>query len=161
SVPAWNPLYVQSRNRLSVAMTVLVFVKHYLPGYKSGGPIRSLANLVEHLGDELHFVILTRDRDSGDTTGYPGVVPGSRCRIGKADVIYLQPAALRWRALAATIRSIRADVLYLNSFFAREFSMLPVLLRRLRLIPYTPIVLAPRGELSQGALGIRATRKRA
>jgi glycosyltransferase involved in cell wall biosynthesis len=142
-------------------VTVLVFVKHYLPGYKSGGPIRSVANLIEHLGDEMEFVVVTRDRDSGDHGPYAGIIPGVRHAVGKAQVLYVAPPALRLRTLRQLVRDLRPDVLYVNSFFARTFGMLPVLLRRCGQLPRTPMILAPRGEFSPGALEINPGRKRA
>src|SRR5262245_43774445 len=102
-------------------MTVLVLVKYYLPGYKSGGPLRSVASIVDHLGDEITFVVLTWDRDSGDTHAYPGIRSGDRRRVGKADVIYVAPAELAARRMSQIIGSVRPDVLYINSFFSREF----------------------------------------
>lgn len=54
-------------------LRVLVCVPHYLPGMKAGGPIRSLGHLVEHLGEEFEFSLLTADRDLGDTRPYPNV----------------------------------------------------------------------------------------
>ena len=142
-------------------MTVLTFVKHYLPGYKSGGPVRSLANLVGWLGEEFRFVVLAWDRDSLDERPYPGIEPGKAYRLGKADVIYLHKAQPHFLDLARVIRRIEPDVLYLNSFFCWQFSLVPLLLRRLRLIPQLPVILAPRGEFSPGALGLKTGRKRA
>ncbi|HVO27023.1 MAG TPA: glycosyltransferase family 4 protein [Candidatus Margulisiibacteriota bacterium] len=140
--------------------TVLTLVPYYLPGHKSGGPVRSLANLVEQLAGDVHFIVVTSDRDCGDTQPYPGIVHGARHRVGKAEVIYLDPATVVV-SIARAIRATRADILYLNSFFSPAFSILPVLLRRLGLIRSIPIVLAPRGEFSPGALGIKPFRKRA
>jgi glycosyltransferase involved in cell wall biosynthesis len=142
-------------------MTILVFVSYYLPGYRSGGPARSIANLVAHLGQELHFVVVTSDRDAGDRVPYAGIAPGDRRRLGRADVIYLDAGQTRADRMAALVRDIEPDALYLNSFFARAFSINPVLLRRLGRIPSLPIVLAPRGEFSPGALQIKPRRKRA
>jgi len=51
---------------------ILVVTGHYLPGFKAGGPLRSVANLVNCLRDEFEFLILTSDRDLGDTEAYPG-----------------------------------------------------------------------------------------
>ena len=34
---------------------VLVFIDWYAPGYKAGGPVRSLVNLVDHLRDRIDF----------------------------------------------------------------------------------------------------------
>jgi glycosyltransferase involved in cell wall biosynthesis len=52
------------------------------------------------------------------------------------------------------------DVLYLNSFFAHEFSILPTVIWRLGLARNRPMIVAPRGEFSLGALALSATKKR-
>ena len=140
-------------------MRILVFVPYYLPGYRSGGPARSIANLVAHLGRDRQFVIVTADRDSGDAGPYPNIALGEPQRVGHANVIYVGPAQRRPGRLAALVRDVQPDVLYLNSFFSRPFSIQVVLLRRLGRIPWRPIVLAPRGEFSPGALRLKAGRK--
>src|SRR6266550_7544221 len=71
---------------------VLVLVRYYLPGYKSGGPVRTIANLVDHLSDDLEFRIVTRDRDSLDELPYPGIKVDAWNRVGKALVYYISPA---------------------------------------------------------------------
>ena len=53
--------------------TILLFIDWYLPGYKAGGPIQSCANLVNHLKDKYHFLIVTRDTDYCETKPYPSV----------------------------------------------------------------------------------------
>lgn len=67
---------------------MLVFVAYYLPGYQSGGPVRSIANFVDHLGDEFHIRIITRDRDALGTEPYAGVVIDHWNTVGKAQVFY-------------------------------------------------------------------------
>jgi glycosyltransferase involved in cell wall biosynthesis len=140
---------------------VLMLVKHYLPGFKSGGPIRSLANLVERLGDEFDFTIVTYDRDSGDQRPYPHLSRGAVHRIGKAEVIYLDARQRHFLALAKLIRDRRPDVLYINSFFQTQFGVAPIALRYLGLLPDVPVILAPRGEFCIGALGLKPAKKRA
>jgi len=46
---------------------ILIIMGRYLPGYKDGGPVRSIKNLTDFLGREYNFKILTCDRDHGDT----------------------------------------------------------------------------------------------
>ena len=53
---------------------ILTLVGHYPPAYKAGGPLRSVSNLVECLGDDLEFWVLTRDRDLGDAVPLPGIL---------------------------------------------------------------------------------------
>lgn len=142
-------------------MTILTFTGHYIPGCKAGGPIRSLANLVECLGDEFEFRIITSDRDGGDTEPYPGIPRNQWVSVGRAQVMYLSPGRRRLSALARLIRATPHDVLYLNSFFSDAFTIRPLLLRRLGLAPRAPTIVAPRGEFGCGALSVKARKKRA
>ena len=48
-------------------------VRYYLPGYKSGGPVRTIVNLVDHLGDDIDFRIVTSDRDALEDAPYANV----------------------------------------------------------------------------------------
>jgi glycosyltransferase involved in cell wall biosynthesis len=138
---------------------VLLLVGSYLPGYKAGGPIRSIAALVNALGDEFSFKIITADRDLGDLKPYEGVKPDCWNKVGKAEVYYLSPRNLSFASLRRLIRDTSFDVMYLNSFFSPAFSIKPVILRYLGLIPRKKTLLAPRGEFSQGALDLKAVKK--
>ena len=137
---------------------IFVVTDYYLPGYKAGGPIRSIANMVELLGDEFQFNILTADRDLGDNEPYPNVRHGQWQAVGKAQVLYLSPFEKRcyhWRRL---LKHLDYDVLYLNGCFSR-LTIKTLLLRKLRLIPRVPVILAPRGEFSRGALDLKKRKK--
>lgn len=66
--------------RISMSkVTVLTFARYYLPGFKAGGPIRTLSNMVEALGDEFDFRIVCSDRDFMDRAAYP------TCCLGELD----------------------------------------------------------------------------
>ena len=142
------------------SLRVLVFIGFYLPGYKGGGPIRTLANMVDRLGDEFQFKIVTADRDFGDTWFYSGIKINGWNRVGKAEVFYMPLKKRSLRCFRRLLYSTEYDVLYLNSFFSPHFTIKPLLLRKLRLIPNRPSVVAPRGEFSLGALGLKSFKKR-
>jgi glycosyltransferase involved in cell wall biosynthesis len=57
------------------------------------------------------------------------------------------------------IRDAPYDLIYLNSFFS-VFAITTLLLRRFGAVRRKPIVLAHRGELSTGALGLKRTKKK-
>lgn len=141
--------------------SVVVLVGRYLPGMKAGGPIRSIANLVESLGDEIGFRIVTCDRDLGDSEAYPGIVPDRWTPVGKAQVRYTSPERLEPLSMARILDEAESACLYLNSFFSWEFSILPMFLVMLGWIRPKRVVLAPRGEFSNGALGLKTWKKRA
>ena len=135
---------------------VLVAIDWYLPAYRAGGPIRSVANLVAALGDDLDFRIVCGDRDLGAADPLP-VAMDQWQPHGKASILYLPQAqwtASRWAAL---LREVQPDRLYLNSLYSGPFSRLPWRIARDMGIPTT---LAPRGMLGAGALSVKPWRKR-
>ena len=74
---------------------VLVLTSHYLPGYKAGGPIRTIRNLVAALGDEFDFRIVTSDHDFGERRTFPSIATGGWNRVEAASVFYADRPALR------------------------------------------------------------------
>lgn len=142
-------------------MRILIVIEYYVPGYRGGGSIRTIANLVEALGDEFEFTILTSDRDWRSVTPFEGITPDEWVRVGKARVRYLSPRGWRFRRLADVLGSEPYDVLYLNSLFSPAATIRPLLLRRFGAVRNTPVILGPRGELARGALATRTLKKRA
>ncbi|MBN1919612.1 MAG: glycosyltransferase [Anaerolineae bacterium] len=139
-------------------MRILVVTNHYLPGYKAGGPIRTLASVTDALGDEFEFLVLTSDRDLSGPP-YSSIQPGVWQRVGKAQVLYLRSTERRWACWKRRLNALDFDVIYLNSCFSR-LTIRTLALRWLKLIPSKPIVLAPRGEFSPGALGLKKYKKK-
>jgi len=140
-------------------MKILTFCDFYLPGYKAGGPIKSLSNMVGYLGSRHDIRLVTRDRDDGDSARYANVEAEQWTPLGEASVLYRSPSSLTLRHLRRTVRSIQPDVVYLNSFFSPAFTVRFLLLRRLGLIPPVPTILAPRGELAGPALEQKRRKK--
>ena len=135
---------------------IFVVADWYLPGYKAGGLVTSVANVVESLGDSFEFFVITRDRDLTDAQPYPGVQCNEWASTGKARVVYT--VDFSFRHLRKRIIEIAPDVIYLNSFFS-VLTIKTLCMRSLGLLPDCAIVLAPRGEFSPGALELKRWRK--
>jgi len=142
-----------------IKLNIVVFSDYYIPSYKAGGPIRSLSNIVDQLGNEFNFKVITRDRDFGDCTPHSEVMVDTWHSVGKAQIFYLSPQNLSLKVLHHLICSINPDIIYLNSFFSLVFTIKPLILWRLRLIPNLPVIVAPRGEFSSGALVLKSFKK--
>lgn len=140
-------------------VNILCFVGCYLPGFKGGGPIRSIGNLLETLGDEMNFHLVTADRDLGDSVPYSNVTRNQWLNVGKGKVYYASPGASWLFALRKIIANFQGDVIHLNGFFSFRFSILPILYWRF-LKPKKPIVIGPKGEFSEGALGLKTFKKK-
>jgi glycosyltransferase involved in cell wall biosynthesis len=135
---------------------ILLFADWYLPGSKAGGPVSAIANLIDLLGDEFRFHVITRDRDITEKSAYPGVLTESWVTVGKASVLYTSD--ISFSSLRRHILEIAPNVIYLNSFFSPGTRKI-LTLRRLGLLPASAVVLCPQGEFSPAALSLRPLRK--
>jgi glycosyltransferase involved in cell wall biosynthesis len=134
---------------------VLCVTDYYLPGNKAGGPIRTIANMSDILAGEVEFGIVTRDRDLGDDAPFHGIRVNEWQEVGSAQVFYASPESFGASAVERTFDN--HDMLYLNSFFSYRGSICPNFKFRNRV----KILIAPRGEFSQGALALKSLKKRA
>ena len=133
---------------------VLVVADYYLPGFRAGGPVRAISNTISRLAPRADFSVVTRDHDA-DGTKYRDVEVGRWTEGNAARVWYasrLTPALLQ-RCVGDTA----CDVIWLNSFFSRA-SIGVLASRRIGRIR-VPVLLAPRGEFSPGALALKRRRK--
>jgi glycosyltransferase involved in cell wall biosynthesis len=140
--------------------SVMAAVVYYLPGFRGGGPTGSVAHLVEWLGAEVEFSIVTRDRDLGGGAPYPGIWRRGWQRVGNARVAYLRPREFWLSRFARILRNEHYNLLYLQGFFSPA-TISALLLRRLGLLPARPVIVAPRGEFSPGALEFKRRKKHA
>lgn len=140
-------------------MKTLIFVDYYLPGFKGGGPIRTIANLINKIGSEIQFSLVTSDRDLDDTRPYSDIEPNHWQQVGSAMIYYASPGIGWVLKLWGIILSFRGEAIHLNSFFSFRFSVLPLLYWRF-LKRGKPVILGPRGELSEGALALKSPKKR-
>lgn len=139
---------------------ILVFVDWYLPGYKAGGQIRSVASMVGHLKDHYEFRIITSDRDLHAETPYEGIQSNTWIsRNDGSSVYYFSDSNRTKEELKKLIFAEQADIIYLNSLFSVFYTLQPLLIRK-KFMPNRKLVLAPRGMLGKGALQIKPLKKK-
>lgn len=138
-------------------MKVLVFSAFYLPGYKGGGPIKTIKNLFDRVGSEISFDLITGDRDLGDSLPYASVDFDNWNRVGNASVLYVGNNVKGIRKIYYSIRSGGYDCIYLNSFFSVRFSFIPLLMAKFFGVK---VILGPRGEFSEGAIAQKNKKKK-
>lgn len=135
---------------------IVIFADWYLPGYKAGGLVTALSNLVDAIGEEFELHVITRDCDLTDEHPYSSIRRGEWQTVGRAQVLYT--ADFSFAHLRRQIKTLNPDIVYLNSFFS-PIVVKVLCLRKLGWIPAGAFVLAPRGELSPGALKIKPGKK--
>jgi glycosyltransferase involved in cell wall biosynthesis len=132
--------------------TILICCDYFLPGYKAGGPITTLSNLVAAIRERCRVFVITSDRDYLDSMPYHGVDSNGWTDLGGYMVRYLDRKSISTRGLAEIVSKVDPDSIYLNSLFSYDFSIRLLLARRLYMMKEVRWVLCPRGELNEAAL---------
>lgn len=133
-------------------LEVLVFVDWYRPGYRGGGPVRSMINMVEHLNGRVRFHIVTSDTDYSTTTPYPGIIPDQWNDLPSGERVWY--ASKTERAVwARLLHEHPWHAVYINGMFSLWYSIMPLWLSRAgtqRRIVVARGMLLP-GPMAQGA----------
>lgn len=135
---------------------ILIIMGRYLPGYKDGGPVRSIKNLVDYLGEEYNFRILTCDRDHGDTEPYPNISVNDWNRVGNADVYYVAPGGFTRKVIIDL--SNKSDLVYVCGCFS-DYSINTLIVNRLGKIK-VPVVVAAMGLFSPMEFRLKYKKKK-
>lgn len=135
---------------------ILTFTGHYLPGYKGGGPIKTIKNLFDQTGNSVSYKLVTSDRDLGDTLPYNSIDSNAWNKVGNVEVFYVQSGSIGYKQITKILFEKDYELIYLNSFFSSTFSLLPLLLAKTL---HQKVIVGPRGEFSEGALSLKSRKK--
>ncbi|EIF6168330.1 MAG: glycosyltransferase family 4 protein [Clostridium perfringens] len=123
---------------------ILIIMGRYLPGFKDGGPIRTIKNLVDYLGDEYNFKILTCDREVGEDRPYNNIIVNGWNAVGKASVYYVPPNGFKFSVIKKLSKDV--DLVYSCGCFS-DYAIKTLILKRLKRIG-VPVVIASMGSFS-------------
>lgn len=140
----------------NVRKDILVFIDWFKPAYKAGGPVQSLDNMVRRLNDRYRFRIVTSNREYLETDDLEGVEPNCWTQYDDhVEVYYAKGLGALWRVMRAVLKNPDWRLVYLNSMYSWKFTILPLLMAGRD----KQIILAPRGMLSEGSMGVKSTKK--
>jgi len=134
---------------------ILIAIDWYRPAHKAGGPITSIENLVNLLGDEenLEFYIICGLFDYGAAEPLP-VEQETWVKLGKAQVQYWHPKRLNLNTWKQVIQQLKPHVIHMQGLWSIKFSILPLLAAQScrKAMPTTKFIVSPRGMLTPQAL---------
>jgi glycosyltransferase involved in cell wall biosynthesis len=136
---------------------ILIFIDWYLPAIKAGGPVRSIANLVEELYDSHEFYIVCSDRDLLDINAFTSVVLNTWQGMKHTKVLYLSEEHRTIKQYKKVIKDIAPDAVYINGIFSLNFSIKPLIATKS--FKSIKTIIAPRGMLGKGALELKSKKK--
>lgn len=137
-------------------MKIAIFYNGYLPGEKYGGPVTSIYNFTELLGDENEIFVICSNHDLKELIPYSGINTGWNT-VGKAQVVYLPDAEYCKTRFLEILDEIRPNLIYASSLFSAKQTYPLLGLSKAKNIP---LLLAPRGELNNSALSIKRIKKK-
>ncbi len=121
---------------------ILVLCDYYLPGYKSGGGMRTIVNMVEGFRGEYEFFIITRDHDGKlDRRQYKTVKINQWNAVKNSQVLYLSKDSINISKLREIIADIKPDIIYSNSYFA-TLTFYLLVLKKLNIIKNIKVIIA-------------------
>lgn len=138
---------------------IAVLIDWYLPGTKAGGPVRSVYSLISVLKSDFDFYLITGNRDLGCADAYKEIVPNQLFEKQGVHYYFFSQDQLNKENMQKLLSQINPSLIYLNSFWSVNFSINIVRLKNKGLLQ-APLLLAPRGMLGKGALGIKSFKKR-
>ncbi len=139
---------------------ILIFCDWFEPGFRAGGPIRSISNIISSLSDKLELFIITSDRDLGDKNGYEGITVNRWIKTSQYFIYYASPDNLTVKKIRELIKNIDPVWIYLNSMYSMKFSLFPQLACYFYSDQKPRILLAPRGMLKSSALKFKRSKKK-
>lgn len=134
---------------------ILITYEYFLPAYKAGGPIQSIANLCRQLKQEYEFYILCSNTDHKQNTNLSGIESNSwnDFENGTAHVYYLSKDHQKIQNLRSLVKEIKPDFTFVNGIFSPLFSIAPLLFSDHKII-------SARGMVHPGALSQKSFKKK-
>ncbi len=135
---------------------ILVLTDWYLPAVNAGGPVRSVAAIVSALKNDFEISVLTSDRDFGDSKSFREIETDVWSNKEGYRLQYVSPDFLSESIKDESNKPY--DKIYLNSLFSKYFTLSA--LRAIKSVDKHKVIIAPRGMLGEGALGLKAFKKK-
>ncbi|MGE0090529.1 MAG: glycosyltransferase [Bacteroidales bacterium] len=139
------------------AQQIILLTGPFLPGKKFGGPLKSILNLIDALGSDFEFKIVTCDRDLGSKKPYADVEIGKWNYVKNNYVFYL-PKIGYFISLYKILKYEKYELIYCSSFWSKT-TVIIQMLKYLGIVK-TNVIVAPRGEFEPAALEIKAFKKK-
>ncbi|WP_370390821.1 glycosyltransferase family 4 protein [uncultured Winogradskyella sp.] len=137
---------------------VLICIDWFLPGTASGGPVRSYANLIDHLCQDFEFYILTRATDYGSSDPYEGITPNTWVQHKPHTYIYyISSERLNNAHIKHLLKETTFDVAMINGIYSWYFSIWPLQVLKQG---DKPVMVSARGMLNPQAFSVKGYKKR-
>lgn len=139
--------------KTAIKRKILITIPWFLPAYRAGGPVRSIANLVDSFSGA-DFYIFTSDRE---ITGKPleGISTGEWIRWNECTKVWYADSKQKTQKLISEVREIKPDVIFMIGLYSWYFTVVPLIF-----CPDIKKIISVRGMLHPGALAQKSFKKK-
>ncbi len=134
---------------------IVILYNYFLPAYKAGGPIQSIAHLIRNVHQDYEIVVITSNTEFGEKESI-NVIPNvwQDFENGKAKVIYLSKEHANAFYIKKLIENINPAKIFVNGIYSIPFSIAPAFFFPEKTIMHV------RGMLHPGALAQKPLKKK-
>lgn len=134
--------------------TIFITIPWFLPAYRAGGPIQSIANLVKEFREGVQYYIFTSDTDLNGAA-LDNITVNEWVDFNEhTKVWYAGPEKISDN-LVRQVEDVKPDVLFIVGVFSWHFNMVPVIFCKA-----PKKILSTRGMLHPGALSQKKWKKK-
>ncbi len=136
---------------------IIIFSRYFKPAIKAGGPIQSVENILKFFGKKYNFLLVTGDRDL-DGKIFKNINFNQVKNKKFFKIIYQKKDKQNAKEFLKIIKNFQPDIIYLNSFFDFNFSIILSVLNKF--VVKKKIIISPRGELFSKAIENKYLKKK-
>jgi glycosyltransferase involved in cell wall biosynthesis len=143
--------------------TVLITNQYFYPGFKAGGPIQSIVQLIKHLHQQYNFAVYTSAFDLHEKQPYKTIQLNTWNTILIDDVqvkVWYQFGRTTVNAFKQVIQYVQPNFVYVNGLYDYNYCIIPFFLRTFLKQQQIQLVVSTRGMLQAGALQQKAIKKK-
>lgn len=134
---------------------IFSFIDWYKPAFKAGGPVRSMVNLAELLGEYADLFVMCGNKEIDGTM--QDVENNQWIEQDSGEQVMYCPKPKK-SIIRDWILQFPEGVFHVNGIYSPKFSILPLFILR-TYFPSKKVVVSPRGMLNEGALEIKSVKK--
>jgi glycosyltransferase involved in cell wall biosynthesis len=134
-------------------LIIFITIPWFLPAYKAGGPIQSIANLIENYNDNIEYRIFCSNVDL-DNMPLHNIETDTWVDYDLKTKVFYATKENTTKKLSLEIKKVRPSVLFIIGLFSWEFNIYPLLFCKT-----DRKILSTRGMLHTGALSQKKFKK--
>jgi len=130
---------------------LLVFADYYLPGYRAGGPVVSISNLLNRLYADygFHSLVVTRGHEADSKVLYDTDI-NKAISSPNGQIIYINRSLISHLYFLVRLLYNSKAPIYLNSIYSFRYSFMPLIINKL--LFRRDVYISPRGEFAKSAI---------